>query len=207
MLAAARAANTDATGITWVEADIAAWRPDDGQPGQADLIYTNAALQWLPDHAALLPRLMASLAPGGVLAVQMPRNYDTPSHTAMRAAAAPWWDTIKDAIRTDPVAAPAAYYAMLADHAADVDIWESEYLHVLTGSDPVVTWTRATGLRPYLGALDEAARATFVERYRAAVAVAYPPRRDGTTLFPFRRIFIVARRATEVASASVNDAV
>ena len=194
MLAAARAgAPGDAAGddgIEWIEADIAHWQP--AEP--ADVVFSNAALHWLPGHAGLFARLAAALAPGGVLAVQMPRNFASPAHTEMRAAAAPWWDAIKDRIRTDPVAAPADYYAMLATTTTDIDIWESEYLHVLTGPDPVVAWTRATGLRPYLAALDAAAQPEFLNRYTAAMAQAYPPRGDGTTLFPFRRLFIVARR-------------
>ena len=175
----------------WVREDIAGWTP--AEP--CDLIFSNAALQWLPTHETLFPRLLAQLAPGGVLAVQMPRNFASPSHTAVAEtiAASPWRAVLQPLVRAQPVATPAAYLDWLAPSAASVDIWETEYLHVLTGADPVKEWTKGTYLRPFLDALpDDAARAAFEAAYAARVAVAYPARTDGTTLFPFRRLFIVA---------------
>ncbi|HVR64607.1 MAG TPA: trans-aconitate 2-methyltransferase [Polyangia bacterium] len=175
----------------WVRANIADWEPAEA----CELIFSNAALQWLPAHEALFPRLLAQLAPGGVLAVQMPRNFAAPSHTAVAEtiAAGPWRAALEPLIRAQPVATPAAYHDWLAPSTASVDIWESEYLHVLTGADPVKEWTKGTYLRPFLDALpDDGARAAFEAAYAARVAAAYPARPDGTTLFPFRRLFIVA---------------
>lgn len=189
MLGAARRALPRAD---WVEADLAAWTAE----APADLVFANASLQWLDDHPTLFPRLMARLATGGVLAVQMPRNFDAPSHECMReaAAAGPWRARLEGLGRESPVAEPADYYAMLAPHAAKIDIWETVYVHVLEGDDAVVEWTKATGLRPYLDPLDAAEREAYLADYGARIDAAYPRRDDGATLFPFRRLFIVATR-------------
>ncbi|HSE04447.1 MAG TPA: methyltransferase domain-containing protein [Methylomirabilota bacterium] len=186
----AKAAATAPT-ITWQQANLAAWRP----PRPADLIYSNAALHWLTGHERLFPALLASLAPGGVLAVQMPRNFGAPSHTLISEAArgGPWRRTLEPLLRPAPVADPAFYYDVLAPSAAGLDIWETEYLQVLEGTDPVKEWTKGTWLKPLLDALAEPERSRFEARYAELVAGAYPPRADGRTLFPFRRLFIVAR--------------
>ena len=139
---------------------------------------------------------MECLSEGGVLAVQMPRNHAEPSHTLMAdaARAGPWWQRLKRVRGLPPVAPPETYYDILAPVARRLEIWESVYLHVLEGDDPVVEWTRATGFRPLLDALDGAEREGLLEDYRARIAKAYPKRADGKTLFPFRRMFIVAVR-------------
>lgn len=184
-------AAADLPGATWMRSDLAAWRPE--RP--SDLIYSNAALHWLPEHAALFPRLMAGLAPGGVLAVQMPRNFGAPSHTLMAEAArgGSWRARLEPLLRPAPVATPEDYYDILAPHAASLDIWETEYLQPLTGEDPVKEWTKGTWLKPLLDALDEPERSRFEARYAGLVAEAYPRRADGVTLFPFRRLFMVAK--------------
>jgi trans-aconitate 2-methyltransferase len=189
MLARARAAPSR---IAWVEADLRTWRP----PRPADLVFANAALHWLGDHAALFPRLVDALASGGVLAVQMPRNHAAPSHTEMIAAAeaGPWRARLAPLLRRRPVADARAYHDLLAPHVSRLDIWETEYLHVLEGDNPVVEWTRGSALKPLLDALEEPERSAFVAEYAARIARAYPRRPDGRTLFPFRRLFIVAER-------------
>ena len=189
MLAAATKA---APGIRWVQADLAAWRA----PQPAAVIYSNAALHWLDDHPRLFPRLVAELAPGGVLAVQMPRNHGAPSHTEMVAAAAagPWRARLEPLLRRAPVAPPAAYYDVLGPVASRVEIWETEYLHVLEGNNPVVEWVRGSALRPLLDAVEEPDRAAFLADYTRRIAGAYPRRADGRTLLPFRRLFILAGR-------------
>jgi trans-aconitate 2-methyltransferase len=188
MLAKARAA----AAIEWIEGDIATWSP----PEPPDLIFSNATLHWLPDHAALFRRLFAALAPGGVLAVQMPRNHAAPSHTALRAVAenASWARRLSPVLAQNRVDDPADYYDWLAPAAASIDIWESEYLHVLRGDNPVVEWTRGSALKPFLDALDPPEARRFEAEYAARIAAAYRPRPDGTTLFPFRRLFIMAMR-------------
>ncbi|MFQ5784835.1 MAG: trans-aconitate 2-methyltransferase [Alphaproteobacteria bacterium] len=188
----ARARRTSAA-VDWREADIAGWR----SPRPADLIFANASLQWLDDHAALFARLIGALAPEGVIAVQMPRNFDAPSHRCMTETieSGPWRERLARARPDWPVATPEAYYAMLAPHARRLDIWETVYLHALEGDNPVVEWTRGTGLKPFLDALDdEDERAAFLADYAARIARAYPRRSDGRTLLPFRRLFIVAVR-------------
>lgn len=178
--------------IAFVHAELAHWRT--AEP--TSVIYSNAALHWLHDHATLFPRLMEQLAPGGWLAIQMPRNHRAASHTMMleAAEAGPWKAKLAGVEGIRPVHDPDAYYRMLAPLAAKLDIWECEYLQVLEGPNPVVEWTKGTGLRPYLDALDDAARKGFLAAYAERIAAAYPPQPDGRTLFPFRRIFIVAER-------------
>lgn len=189
MLAKARAQRPD---IEWCQVDLAAWVP----PAPAEVLYSNAALHWLPDHGALFPKLALALAPGGALAVQMPRNFGEPSHVAMAeaAAAGPWRAKAEAAIGRRPLHPVAAYYDWLAPHVRAVDLWETTYLHVLAGDDPVVEWTKGTALRPVLAALDDNERAGFLADYAARLRRAYPKRADGKTLFPFRRLFVVAVR-------------
>jgi trans-aconitate 2-methyltransferase len=169
MLAEAR---TSGVRATWVEADIAAWTPDD----PLDLIYANAALQWLDHHATLLPRLLGQLRAAGVFAVQMPRNFEAPSHALLRdtTRSGPWADHLAGILDRPSVAAPTWYHDLLAPHAAALDIWETEYLHVLEGDDPVLSWTRGTALRPVMQALDADQFAAFEAAYAERLRVAYP---------------------------------
>jgi len=187
-----RKAAASGLAASWVEADIAAWAPD----APLDLIYSNAALHWVGDHATLLPRLLSRLRREGVLGVQMPRNFKAPSHTLLRDTArnGPWAGRLAGLLDSPPVAAPQWYYDLLAPHAATVDIWETVYLHVLDGDDPVLSWTRSTALRPVMEALDEEQFAAFEAAYAARLREAYPRRSDGRTLFPFRRLFMIAQR-------------
>lgn len=190
MLAAARRRNAK---VDWVEGDAARFAPD----APADLIFTNAALQWVPDHSRLFPRLTGFLAPGGVFACQMPMTYETSWHEALRDTAAEprWHGRLADVRGTPPVATPADYYGWLGPLCDSVDIWNTTYLHVLEGDDPVVEWMQGTGLRPYLDALPDAAeREDFLADYRSRLADLFEQRQDGTTLFPFPRLFMVARR-------------
>jgi trans-aconitate 2-methyltransferase len=187
----ARAAR-DFPGIAWQRADLATWCP----PAGADLIYSNAALHWLDDHRGLFPRLLVSLAPGGVLAVQMPNNYAAPSHQCAYQAArgGPWRAALEPLLRPAPLLAAEEYYDLLAPRAAGVEIWQSDYLQVLEGDNPVAEWTRGSLLMPLLDALAEPQRSAFEADYRRRVAAAYPRRADGKTLFPFRRLFLLAVR-------------
>ena len=180
----------EAPEIVWQPADLAAWRP----LRPPDVIYSNAALHWLGDHDRLFPALFSTLAPGGVLAVQMPRNFLAPSHTAVAEAvrSGPWRMKLEPLLRPAPVADPAFYFDLLTPRAAGLDIWETEYIQVLEGEDPVKEWTKGTWLRPLLDALGEPERSRFEACYAELVARAYPRRPDGRTLFPFRRLFIVA---------------
>jgi trans-aconitate 2-methyltransferase len=177
-------------GISWQRADLGSWRPDHA----ADLIYSNAALHWLGDHERLFPALLEALAPGGVLAVQMPRNFLAPSHVLVADVAleGPWRAKLEPILRPPPVAEPSLYYGLLAPRAAVVDIWETEYLHVLDGKDPVKEWIKGSWMSPLLDALDEEERVAYEAEYSRRAAIAYPPRPDGRTLLPFRRLFMIA---------------
>jgi len=187
MLERGRAAHPE---IEWVAADLDGWRA--AEP--AAVIYSNAALHWLGGHHRLFPALLAMLAPGGVLAVQMPRNFAAPSHTLIAEAArgGPWRQALEPLLRPAPVHEAAYYFDLLAPRAAAVDIWETEYLHVLVGEDAVKEWTKGSALVPLLEALPPDQRDPFEARYAELLATAYPRRSDGRTLFPFRRLFIVA---------------
>ena len=193
MLAAARKGAKPGETIHWQRADIANWKASP----PAGLIYTNAALHWLPDHARLFPHLMAQLAQGGVLAVQMPRQHNALSHALIDRIANKYAylpERMKKNPRPAPVGDPAFYYGLLRPIAAALDIWETEYLHVLKGPDPVPEFTKSTTLKPVLENLDSGDRDAYMAEYRAACREAYPPRPDGGTLFPFRRIFMVAAK-------------
>ncbi|HYD30150.1 MAG TPA: methyltransferase domain-containing protein [Azospirillaceae bacterium] len=179
--------------VRWIEADIAAWAPD----VPIDLIVSNAALHWLSDHAGLFARLPGHLAPGGVLAVQMPRQHVNPSHTLLAEVAADprWADRLAQAVPRAPrVHEPGRYYDWLAPRASWVDVWETEYLHVLEGEDAVFEWVKGTTLVPVEEALSPDELAAFEAAYRARLAAAYPRRADGATLLPFRRLFVMAGR-------------
>ena len=182
--------------IEWIEADVADWSPD----ALPDLIYSNATLHWIDDHRALFPRLLEFLAPGGCLAVQMPMSWDAPSHSLMRETLANGGPNgtafgtreLQRAANRKWVEEPETYYDLLAARTETLDIWATEYLQVLEGEDAVLEWVKGTGLRPILDGLDETERQTFVAEYARRLRRAYPRRRDGSTLYPFQRLFIVA---------------
>lgn len=184
------AAKAQPSCIRWVQADAVSWAP--GRP--VDVLFSNAALQWLGDHATLFPHLLAQVKAGGVLAVQMPHNHYAASHAVMAETveAGPWAGRLRPLARRFPVEDPDFYYDLLAPLARSLDIWETEYLHVLEGDNPVVKWTMGTAMRPLLDALEGDEREEFLAEYSRRIADCYPPRADGRTLFPFRRLFIVA---------------
>lgn len=175
-------------------ADIARW---DAQ-GPYDVILANAVLQWLPDHATLLPALVSKLAVDGSLAIQIPNNLDEPTHRLIREIAAdgPWAAKLAESAgQRSPRQSAEWYYRILRPIASRVDIWQTTYHHPLAGgAAAVVEWFKGTGLRPYLDPLNETERASYLKRYTDAVAEAYPALPDGTVLLPFPRLFMVATR-------------
>ncbi|MEX1108820.1 MAG: methyltransferase domain-containing protein [Dongiaceae bacterium] len=179
-------------GVRFVEADIATW----SSGGPVDLFFSNAALQWLDDHQTLMPWLFSQLSPSGVFAVQMPGNYDAPSHRALTTLAKSdrWRAQTGDLVRSNPVAAPAAYLDFLGSEVALFDSWETTDYLLLDGSDPVLEWMKGTALRPYLSALPPSDAARFMAELARLFAEAYPARADGETVFPFRRIYFIATR-------------
>ena len=180
----------DVPGVTFEVGDLRRWTPDE----PVDVLVSNATLQWLPDHLELLPRLLRRVAPGGWLAFQVPGNFGEPSHTIRTdlAAQAPY------AAHTRSVAVPSShepvdYLRALQVLGCEVDVWETTYLHVLTGEDPVFTWVSGTGARPTLQALPDELRVDFEEIFRERLAEAYPADAEGRVVLPFRRIFAVAQ--------------
>lgn len=189
MLEKARGTGLDAR---FERADIATWSPGTN----VDVIFSNAALNWLDNHETLLHRLIKSLNRGGVLAIQMPRNFDRPSHTCVTEIIEqePYARKLHSLLKPAPVHPPEFYIHCLSSlrkGGASVDVWETDYQHLLLGGNPVAEWTKGTYLRPFLDALSGDERDHFEESYRHRIRAAYPPMADGATLFAFRRLFIV----------------
>ena len=184
--------------VRWQHGDLAEWRPE----ATPSLLFSNAVIHWLPDHRSLIPRLWSLLPPGGCLAVQAPMSWDLPSHRLMRetladggAGGTPLGGAeLRRAVASRSLHDPGFYYDLLAADAVHLDVWTTEYLHALTGSDAVLEWVTATSLRPILAGLGDADRETYLNAYRERLRLAYPSRPDGTTLYPFRRLFFVAVR-------------
>ncbi len=179
--------------VTFLEEDIAHWIPD----RRPDLIFADSALQWVPEHEILFPRLLDMLAPGGVLAVQMPDNRQEPSHALMRLIAAdgPWADQLVPIAKTRAVIQTHTdYYNWLRPNCERLEIWQTTYVHPLAGVDAVVDWFRGSALLPFLAPLSEDDRAAFIARYRAELADAYTIEPDGRLLFLYPRLFILAKK-------------
>ncbi len=193
--AAAHAGATPEGGaVDFAHADLSDWRPD----GTFDLLLSNAALQWTSGHAECFRAWVEALPPGGVFAFQVPGNYAAPSHTLLHDLrnSPRWRDRVGAPSRQGTVLDPAGYLEALAPLGCEVDAWETTYLHLLHGEDPVLEWTKGTALRPVLTALsdDSEAREAFLAEYRDVLRTAYPGGPHGTP-FPFRRIFVVAVRS------------
>jgi len=178
-------------GVTIRQGDIS-----DFDATGVDVVVSNAALQWVPHHRELLATWASQLGASSTLAFQVPGNFDAPSHVLMRrlAESDEWASTLSGVLRGgDSVDSAEQYASAMLDAGLTVDAWETSYVHVLQGEDPVLRWVTGTGLRPVLDALDDETRPVFVEQYRDLLRDAYPQAASGT-LFPFRRIFVVARK-------------
>ena len=192
MLAQAKATHPD---WQWVLGDIEGWKPEPA----VDLIFSNAAFHWVPGHATLFRSLIAAVSRGGALAAQMPNNFHSPAHTVMQEVALSgdprWGQALAAAPGTFTVQRPAFYYDVLRKHAARIDIWETEYQHVMDGPKAIFDWIRGTGMRPYLDRLpDDEQRKLFEALCLEGIQEAYRPDDQGKVLFPYRRMFIVAYR-------------
>jgi trans-aconitate 2-methyltransferase len=167
------------------------------EPGPWDLLFANAVLQWVGNHEGLLPRLMASIAPGGSLAAQIPDNLNEPCQSAMREVArgAPFAVKLGKASEArTTINSEAWYYSLLKPLSSRVDIWRTTYYHPLAGVDAIVEWLKGTGLIPFLKPLSEEEQAAYLAAYRDELAKSYKPLADGTVILPFPRLFIVATR-------------
>jgi trans-aconitate 2-methyltransferase len=191
----------DAGRVDWVQADLTDWDPE-SLGGPADVIVTNATLQWVPEQMRLIERWVGALSAGGWFAMQVPGNRNAPSHALMREVAAehPRRRELESALARPGNAEPSTYLTLLSRLGCDVDAWETTYLHVLDPSgrleSPVLEWVRGTGLRPVLDVLtDPGEQAQFVEEYDRRLRAAYPRTAAGVVL-PFRRVFAVAHMRT-----------
>ena len=190
MLAHARAR---APRAQFIRQDIADWSPET----PPDLIFANATLHFLPEHHKLFPRLARMLAPGGVLAAQMPSVASESSHALMRMVAAegPWSRRLVPVAKTRPlIAGFEDYYEWLRPFADRIDIWTTTYIHVLPGPDSIAEWFAGSALQPFLERLTDDERCAFLARYREGLAVAYPAQSDGKVLLAYPRLFVVAVR-------------
>ena len=173
--------------------DVRGWTPG----ADVDVLVTNAVLQWVPGHQELLTRWARELPAGAWIAMQVPGNFDAPSHRALRevARSGPFADAVGDVVREAPVEDAAGYATLLTAAGAAVDAWETTYVHLLPSSGdehPVLRWMEGTALRPVKAALDETAWPAFRAALAERLTAAYPAR-DGLVAFEFRRVFVVAR--------------
>jgi trans-aconitate 2-methyltransferase len=184
-------AKLDHPSIEWKHGDIAEFHPT----SKGNLIFSNAALHWLDKHETLLPHLLTQLRPGGILAIQMPNNFSAPSHQTLYdlAQSSEWIDRLGHLVRPAPVHNINWYFDLLSPLVKKINIWETTYFQVLEGKNAVLEWTRGTALRPFLEVLDDTDRKVFESEYASLLMEAYPQRRDGSTLYPFSRLFIVAQ--------------
>ena len=192
-LAMVTAARASYPTIDFSVGDIATWTAS--RP--LDVVFSNAALQWLNDHAHTFPRLLDQVAKGGAFAFQVPANLAAPGHQLLRdlGGSTKWQRQLTKSVREWQVESPEFYYDALAAHASRLDIWVTEYIHVLPGPNAIVDWYRGTGARPWLDALpDDATREDFLADYAKEITRAFPAQSDGNVLFPFRRLFVIAYR-------------
>ncbi|MFB9992565.1 methyltransferase domain-containing protein [Deinococcus oregonensis] len=183
--------------LTFQQADLRDWQP----AAPLDVLISNAALQWVDDHARLMPRLAGWVASGGTFAFQVPGNFDAPSHTLLaEVLARPRWARLQAESRDKAALGafgPAEYAALLAPLGFTVNAWETTYLHLLPtptdGGNAVLEWVKGTALRPVLAQLTDSDAAEFLSEYGSELARAYPVQDYGTP-FPFRRVFVVAQK-------------
>ncbi len=177
--------------IPFFKADLASWRPEE----PADLLFSNAVFQWVPDQLRVLVGLMESLKPGGVLAIQMPDNLAEPSHRLMEEAAlgGPWAERfVEHTAKRAELPNAETFVNELSPHGDSINIWHTVYYHRLANAEAIVEWVNGTGLRPWLDRLEEDDRPSFIADYTAKVRAAYPPLEDGSVLLRFPRLFVVA---------------
>ncbi|WP_439102827.1 trans-aconitate 2-methyltransferase [Congregibacter sp.] len=175
------------------EGDIARFAPAQA----SDMLFANASLHWLPEHRALLPRLMATLAPGGVLALQMPNNLEEPSHRLMRdvAESPDYAGHLEDfSSSRGALLSPREYYECLSPLCESLRIWETHYHHPLSGPEEIVAWFKTTGLKPFLDMLPASKQNAFEADYLERISMAYPRLSDGSVMLRLPRLFIIAKK-------------
>ncbi len=182
-------ASQDHPKITWQQSDLNTWKPDT----KPDLIYSNAAFQWTPNHEVLLPRLLETIVQDGIFAIQLPKNWREPSHASIcKIAREPQWnERLEPYIMENPVSEPLDYYDLLSPYSKSIDMWETTYMQVLTGDYPVLEWTKGTVLPPLFSQLSNQEQRLFIDKYKSELASNYVKRNNGNTIFPFTRMFMI----------------
>ncbi len=179
--------------VEWILGDASKWTGEN----EYDLVFSNAALQWLPKHEEVLPRWFTSLTKGGCLAVQIPAHARSPLHQAiLELSHDPKWDTHLDSARNElETHEPDFFYDVLSPLTKKLDIWVTEYCHILPSHEAILNWIRGTGLRPFLNRLNtQEEQKEFETRLLERIRKDYPQRGNGNVMFPFRRVFFVAER-------------
>lgn len=185
-----RAARRDYPQHYWLQQDAATWK----SRGEYDVVFSNAMLQWLPNHAQAIENWFAAVAPGGALAVQVPAHLRSAVHNhILEVVSEPMWrERTSDAAHAINSAEAGYFYDILSGLSQRIDLWVTEYCHVLDGPEEIINWMRGTGLRPYLNVLSPGEQQRFEAELLERVAVSYPRQQDGKVLFPFRRLFFIA---------------
>lgn len=174
------------TGVTYELGDIETWAPSE----PVDVLFANASLHWIADHERLFPNLVAMLSPGGTLAVQMPLSWEQPSHQILRDVGSEYGASIT----APPTLEPNDYHDVLTGHSA-TEVWVTTYYHVLTGDNPVFRWVSSTGIKRFLDRIHSEQHDDYLAECAKRMANAYPPNRRRETVFPFTRLFVLARTA------------
>ncbi len=178
----------------WILADVESWHPS----GKFDVVFSNAALQWMADQQHIIPRLFGCLNDGGVLAVQVPLNTDSPLHKAVIAVSqrTEWCERLLGCDSRLTYHDQSFYYDLLSDLTTRMDLWITTYLHVMDSRQDLIDWYSSTGLKPYLSRIGtEEGRKQFADQVLEVCSGQYPNQRDGKVIFPFRRLFFVAWKA------------
>lgn len=181
--------------INWIVGDASG---DLSSLGIFDLVFSNAALQWIPDHHIVLPKLFDMLSETGVLAVQVPYIEQIPFHLTLQEMrkSRKWRDYCKDSTGHYIMHPPSFFYDILSRLTDRLDFWQTDYIHLMDSPSDIVKWLSATGLRPYLDALQsEELRNGFLHDFENLIREAYPPAWNGKILFPFRRLFFTAQKS------------
>jgi len=178
--------------ITWEIADLNTWEAAE----TTDIIFSNATYHWLDNHDILFPKLMKSLNPDGILAIQMPNNFQAATHLCIAQVIrkGDWKLKLEGFLREQPVLTPDEYFGILANFSGSINMWETSYQHLLFGDNPVVEWTKGSALRPFLEKLDAANQDKFLDKYTELINHAYPQNNKGVTIMPFKRLFILATK-------------
>lgn len=160
-----------------------------------DIVFSNACIQWIPEHKTLLRNMMSLLKEGGAMAVQIPMNYDEPIHRIiLQTAASEKWSGKFSEKRAFYNLSPGGYFDVLSEISSGLSMWQTTYFHIMNSHEDIMEWYRATGMRPYLNALSDSDKAEFESDVKREIIKAYPEQKNGKIIFRFPRLFFIAIR-------------